>query len=191
MVGELFLRGTAIRYRRGSIKEPLFSMLGQSRTWLDIVLNLSTVGVALKMLLTPEPSARVAAAYLACLLAQHVSDWGVSIGSFGYFHVPHAAILLYRYAVNAAGALVLTQLFLMMVYVSCGLCKMGPWFSCVFAQEWTTPPWAFGLTNFFFKDARAHGDYRITRFGKALAYVAATIECGTWLSHGQRISHTA
>ena len=69
---------------------------GSSRTWFDITLNLCTLGVALLMLLTPIPSSELACAYLHCIILQHVCDWGVSIGSFGFFHLPFAAILYYR-----------------------------------------------------------------------------------------------
>ena len=50
--------------------------------------------------------------------------------------------ILAKYYTAAHGpATSLLQFELQLLYIGCGLGKMGPWFAAVFNQEWTLPPW--------------------------------------------------
>eukprot|EP01052_Picozoa_sp_SAG31_P014418 SAG31_NODE_894_length_11172_cov_25.790572_8_plen_399_part_00 len=81
----------------------------------------------------------------------------------------------YSEAQGAAGSVL--QFELQLLYIGCGLGKMGPWFAAVFNQEWTLPPWAtvIDLRSLLYK-----GDFpkdnTPSALGTALAYLAATAE---------------
>lgn len=65
----------------------------------------------------------------------------------------------------------------MILYVSCGIGKMGPWFTQVFNQEWTLPAWAaiFDL-RWLLYGSNFPRDNTPTRFASVLGYLAATAE---------------
>lgn len=78
--------------------------------------------------------------YLLATVVLAVTDWTQFVGCNGQLHGPWALYLCAKYTA-VPGANVLLHFTLMGMYVSCGVSKMGPWFTQVFNQEWTLPAW--------------------------------------------------
>ena len=80
------------------------------------------------------------------------------------------------------GYIAASQLLLILIYVGCGAGKMGPWFACVFASEWTVPPWFSGskfMSRLFYKqthDDKQPNQYQLTDFAYTMGYAAAVTE---------------
>ena len=190
LLGEPFFRLTALRFMPGTIKEPFFSFFGNRRTVLDVVLYISTIGTAVWVMITPNPTKLQVRGYLAVVGLQWATDYACWVGSDGMFHGVLAFALcsmyggltfdgtLNRTMDDYRGGVAAMQLFLGYLYFGCGMGKMGIWFSRVFVQEWTTPPWAVGnifLRNLFYKDVEGK-DYNPTKFAIIFSYVAASCE---------------
>ena len=182
LLGEPFFRLTALRFMPGTIKEPFFSFFGNRRTVLDVVLYISTIGTAVWVMITPNPTKLQVRGYLAVVGLQWATDYACWVGSDGMFHGVLAFALcsmyggltfdgtLNRTMDDYRGGVAAMQLFLGYLYFGCGMGKMGIWFSRVFVQEWTTPPWAVGnifLRNLFYKDVEGK-DYNPTKFSTVL-----------------------
>ena len=96
--------------------------------------------------------------------------------SDGYLNGPWAFYLCAKYAA-VPGANALLQIFLMVLYISCGIGKMGPWFTQVFCQEWTLPAWAAILDlRWLLYGANFPHDNTPTMFARFFGYIAATAE---------------
>lgn len=101
------------------------------------------------------------------------------------YHGPWAVFLLARYysatdTVAQLAAESVLQFALILLYIGCGIGKMGPWFAAVFNQEWTLPPWACALDlrpYLYGKDFPR--DNTPSTVGVSLAYIAA---CSEWIA---------
>ena len=71
--------------------------------------------------------------YLFATIVLALTDWTQFLGAFGFMNAPWAIYLCAKYAA-VPGANALLQFFLIMMYISCGIGKMGPWFIQVFNQ---------------------------------------------------------
>ena len=94
------------------------------------------------------------------------------------YHGPWSVFILAKYYGGAQGpSTAMLQFMLQLLYIGCGLGKMGPWFVSVFNQEWTLPPWGkfLDLRPYLYK-----GDFpkdnTPSATGVALAYAAASSE---------------
>ena len=71
--------------------------------------------------------------YLFATIVLALTDWTQFLGAHGFLNAPWAFYLCAKYAA-VPGANALLQFFLIMMYISCGIGKMGPWFTQVFNQ---------------------------------------------------------
>ena len=78
-------------------------------------------------------SRTVTGSYLFATIVLALTDWTQFLGAYGFLNAPWAFYLCAKYAA-VPGANALLQFFLMMMYISCGIGKMGPWFTQVFSQ---------------------------------------------------------
>jgi len=131
-----------VKFMPGSIKED-FVTGNRRRTRFDgvmhIIFDLSHV-----WLMISEPTSACAVLYFATTAWMYAFDHGEYIGMDGMFHGPWSVYILAEYATGgkAGAGISVLQFFLLLLYIGCGLGKMGPWFVSVFNQEWTLPPWA-------------------------------------------------
>ncbi|GAB5368832.1 hypothetical protein AAMO2058_001353600 [Amorphochlora amoebiformis] len=174
------------RFMPGSIKEPFHPIFGgKRRTIVDVVINLAFAQNTVYLLLCPSPLPKqgIYLQFFICFVI-FFFDYGGSTGSLGCMNIP----LVFAAAADAYtdGKCFLTgcQVVLFMVYVGCGIGKMGPWFVRQFSLEWTLPP-PFSPFSIFKKlffvnhDAPLGAeDYNPTPLAKAMGYVAASTEWG-------------
>ena len=174
----------------GTIKEPFFC--GRAGAWSRILpklnfrrnvfdgplLSLAYTLSRLWVACSPVPSPAAAWVYFLSTICLFVFNYSAYIGASGMYHGPFSAFIFLKYT-NTSGALALLQLTLVLLYIGCGLGKMGPWFVQVFSQEWTLPLWAklVDLKPFLYKDMPK--DNTATTLAKIAAYGAASTE---WLA---------
>ena len=174
----------------GSVKEPLFC--GRTGFWAGILpkwdvrrnlwdgplLSSAYVLSRLWVACSPVPSEAAAWAYFVTTILLIVFNFNAYLGASGSYHGPFSAYIFLRYT-NTAGSLSVLQLTLALLYIGCGLGKMGPWFVQVFIQEWTLPIWAriFDLKPLLTKDMPK--DNTATLIAKIGGYGAASME---WLA---------
>merc|ERR1719401_2311353 len=94
------------------------------------------------------------------------------------YHGPWSVFIAARYCTGQPTAAVsILQVLLMLLYVGCGLGKLGPWFVAVFSQEWTVPMWA-KLINVkrLLYNRDFPRDNSPTVVARLLGYVAASVE---------------
>ncbi|KAL1498735.1 hypothetical protein AB1Y20_014045 [Prymnesium parvum] len=136
-----------LKYTRGTIKEPYFAAwMSRRRGAVDVLMHAAFVLSRLWLLASADPSPACAAAYFGTIAWMYFFDYGEYVGAYGMYHGPWSLFILAKYSSSSgahrASATALMQFLLQLLYVGCGLGKMGPWFTCVFNQEWTLPPWA-------------------------------------------------
>ena len=142
-----------VKFVPGTIKEPASPVVeaipvfgGRRRTIIDGCLHVIFDLVRVLFIVTPSPSPEMAWAFFATQLWMYLCDYGEYTGMYGMYHGPWSVFILAKYysadpTLQTASTAVL-QVALVLLYVGCGLGKMGPWFTGVFNQEWTLPPWA-------------------------------------------------
>eukprot|EP00039_Didymoeca_costata_P023717 m.8007 g.8007 ORF g.8007 m.8007 type:complete len:570 (+) comp3817_c0_seq2:161-1870(+) len=153
------------------------SILPPVRTIVDVILSVVLVVSTVNMLYQVDPSTTHAALYCVSILAQMLLDYAHYLGSDGYYHGPLSVALLCA-SIDGQSKVVGIQIFLFLLYFNSGVGKLAPWFSRVFASEWTTPVWAIGnsaLLKMFFVDP-ANNNFQVTVFARVLAAIAAIIE---------------
>ena len=174
----------------GTVKEPLFC--GRAGFWAGILpkrdfrrnlfdgplLSSAYIASRLWVACSPVPSVAAAWAYFITTILLLVFNFSAYIGASGMYHGPFSAYIFLKYT-NTAGALSVLQLTLALLYIGCGLGKMGPWFVPVFVQEWTLPAWAsfFDLKPLLYKNVPK--DNTTTLLAKIGGYGAA---CTEWLA---------
>jgi len=177
-----------VKFVPGTIKEPASSAIaampvlgGRRRTFVDGVLHVLFDLIRLALIATPSPSPAMASAVVASQLWMYLFDYGEYVGMYGMYHGPWSVFLLARYysadpGQHTASAAVL-QVALLLLYVGCGIGKMGPWFAAVFNQEWTLPPWAItcDLRPYLYANDFPR-DNTPSTLGVVAGYVAATAE---------------
>lgn len=168
-----------IKFKIGSIKETMFpSLLGSRRSMLDILLHLFYDGSRIWLLISVEPSPLCAWCVFGSVAAIYVFDFGEYVGMYGMYHGPWSVFILAKYySTSQAPATAVMQFLLQLLYIGCGLGKMGPWFTSVFNQEWTLPPWAlkFNIASLLYKNDFPK-DNTPSLIGSILAYLAASSE---------------
>ncbi|CAK0866467.1 unnamed protein product [Prorocentrum cordatum] len=171
---------TWYRFAPGTLKEPLFDALGDRRTWADVCVSAANVLVPAAATALP-PSSPAVALWAGCVLLALVSDFSAYIGAMGCYYGPISAIFAHEGIHGEAGHTAALQVLLLVVYVSCGLSKMGPGFSYVAMLEWTQPS-AFAGRAFwqrlFVSDAAAQ-KWSPSLFAVVLARGAAVVEWAT------------
>ncbi|KAL3892666.1 MAG: hypothetical protein SGPRY_014907, partial [Prymnesium sp.] len=170
-----------LKYKVGTVKEPFFTWMPTTRSPLDVTLNLAFAFSRVWMLYEADPSPACASFYLCCTIWQLLFDYTEYVGGYGMYHGPWSVFLFAKYAMGGGRAAnALLQWLLLLLYVGCGLGKMGPWFTCVFNQEWTLPPWArvVRLGRFLYRNSFPR-DNTPSTLGTLLSYAAATSE---WLA---------
>eukprot|EP00037_Helgoeca_nana_P035554 m.425700 g.425700 ORF g.425700 m.425700 type:complete len:605 (-) comp54019_c0_seq1:162-1976(-) len=162
----------------GSIKEPVFpSMMSCRRSAIDVAMHCVFDLTHAWIIMSPAPSAECGVAFFLTTAWMFIWDYGEYAGLYGMYHGPWSLFILAKFGFASPGSIVVLQFFLIMLYVNCGLGKMGPWFVAVFNQEWTLPPWCK------FCDLRPHlygpnfpRDNTPSSLGVVLGYVAASTE---------------
>jgi len=169
----------------GSMKEPFWGLtrvLGSRRNVLDgPVLSGAFVASRLWVALSPAPSAPAATAYFLTTLFLLICNYSQYIGASGFYHGPLSVYILLKYTATP-GSLAWLQVMLVLLYVGCGIGKLGPWFIQVFSQEWTMPPWAkcLDLKRLFYKRGVPRDNTHST-FAAFFAYAAALSEAAMGL----------
>jgi len=171
----------------GTAKEPFFCGV-QNTPWsflpkMDFrrnlfdgpILSLAYVISRLWVACSPIPSPAAAWAYFTVTILLLVFNYSTYLGSSGMYHGPFSAFIFLKYT-NTPGALSVLQLILSLLYIGCGVGKMGPWFVQVFNQEWTLPAWAMliDLKPYLYKDMPK--DNTPTVLAKVAAFGAAASE---------------
>jgi len=151
------------------------------RRWYDSLHFLALVAVCVVLLRGPPSPAAVGLLAVLTFSGCALLDIGSWIGSIGMtFHWP-ILWLLQRYAAPSSLACALPglQIWLLGVYMGCGIAKIGPWWELGFGNEWVTPP-PFArrrfLLNLFIRDAPR--DFRATAFASIASHATALIEIG-------------
>lgn len=145
-----------IKFMVGSIKEPCCAVLGslpllggRRRTVVDIVGHIVFDLARVWLVVSPDPSPACAWLVFGSIVWMYLFDFGEYVGMYGMYHGPWSVFLLAKYYTTDAtaqlAATALLQVCLVLLYVGCGIGKMGPWFASVFNQEWTLPPWASAI----------------------------------------------
>jgi len=174
----------------GTVKEPFFC--GRTGVWSGILpkqdfrrnivdgplLSLAFALSRLWVACSPVPSPAAAWVYFLSTILLLVFNYSSYIGASGMYHGPLSAYLFLKYT-NTSGALSVLQLTLVLIYIGCGIGKMGPWFVQVFIQEWTMPAWSkfVNLRPFLYKDMPK--DNTATTLATIAGYGAASTE---WLA---------
>lgn len=166
-----------LKYIRGSIKEPFFpSLIGSRRTCCDMVVHVLFDASRIWMIVSPSPTALCGWCYLVTIVLVYILDFGEYVGMYGMYHGPWSFFML-AWCMGERGAYSMMQWLLLLLYIGCGLGKMGPWFASVFAQEWTLPPWAAKIKlKGLLYGKNFPKDNTVSMFGVALAHLAASSE---------------
>ena len=174
LFGEPTLRLTTYRFRRGLpkldlwnfIKSPSFwsgkpeptnppdVALVSTRGYLDILHTWYTIGVCGWLLVTPQPSLTQVWFYVFGVASSFVLDFASWNGAYGMFATVGTLWLVVHYH-KVPHYLSAFQLYLCVVYIGCGLAKLGPAWDLCFPNEWTTVPWVAGnkvMRNLFYKN---------------------------------------
>lgn len=135
-----------VKFLVGSIKEPFApAYMGCRRTIIDVILHF-VFDFSRIWLMISDPSPACAILYFLTTVWMYFFDHGEYIGMYGMYHGPWSVFILARYSglydTSPLAATTVLQYLLLLLYIGCGLGKMGPWFISVFNQEWTLPPWA-------------------------------------------------
>ena len=172
--------GCRTKWKLGSIKLSSFGYdATKRRSPIDLAISLAFSLSRLYMIASPRPTAMCAWTYFLATAALAATDFGQFTASYGFLHGPWSVYMLAKYT-GATGALALLQLQLIVMYVGCGVGKMGPWFTQVFNQEWTLPPWAAFLNlRPYLYGADFPRDITPSNLGTALGYAAA---CTEWIA---------
>ena len=132
--------GCRTKWKLGSIKLSSFGYdATKRRSPIDLAISLAFSLSRLYMIASPRPTAMCAWTYFLATAALAATDFGQFTASYGFLHGPWSVYMLAKYT-GATGALALLQLQLIVMYVGCGVGKMGPWFTQVFNQEWPRYP---------------------------------------------------
>jgi len=172
-------RQRTIFLRKGGLLGDIFPKLDFRRNLFDGPLLSSAYIISrLWVACSPVPSPAAAWAYFITTILLLIFNYSAYIGASGMYYGPFSAYIFLKYT-NTAGALSVLQLTLALLYVGCGLGKMGPWFVQVFIQEWTIPAWAsfVDLKCFLYKDMPK--DNTATLLAKGGSCSAASME---WLA---------
>ena len=128
------------------------------------------------MIASATPTALCGWCYVIAIALVYVFDFGEYVGMYGMYHGPWSVFML-AWCMGEPGAISVMQWLMLLLYIGCGLGKMGPWFASLFAQEHTLPPWATKIKLkgvFYGKDFPK--DNTVSTCGVALAYAAASSE---------------
>lgn len=169
---------TWYRFTCGTLKEPLFRFLGDRRSLTDILISVANVVVPLLLMLAPPASSAVVL-FAPCVIALLVTDLSGYIGAMGCYYGPISLIFACKVLTRDVGHIAALQILLITIYISCGISKIGPWFSRVTMLEWTQPAVFAGKLfwqRLFFENVAAH-KWSPTWFAKLLAHLTATVEC--------------
>mmetsp|Transcript_113224 Transcript_113224/g.320468 ORF Transcript_113224/g.320468 Transcript_113224/m.320468 type:complete len:574 (-) Transcript_113224:79-1800(-) len=170
---------TWYRFKIGTMKEPFFDFLGDTRNVFDVGLAYATVIVLLYLILTPDAGLSVCL-WPACVWAFFFVDFSCYVGSFGTWFGPMSLIFAASAIYGPHGFVAAMQLLLIMIWVGCGIGKVGAWFCNLFASEWNLPAFFAGsrcMNSLFYKDVDG-SDYRTTKFAVLLGHCAAVVEWG-------------
>ena len=168
--------GCRVKWKPGTIKFGNFGWSAMRRTRLDVAITILFTLSRLYLIASPTPTSICAWLYLGATVLLAWTDFGQFTAIYGMLHGPWA-VFLHAHYTGVPGAIALLQVALFTMYVNCGLGKMGPWFTQVFNQEWTLPPWAkiFDLRPLLY-GPNFPTDVTPSRVGITLAYVAACVE---------------
>jgi len=169
---------TRYRFTQGTLKEPFLACLGDTRTAVDVAISVAFVVCLVLLMITPEPG-WLLCSWPCCFFVVLVSDFSAYVGSLGCWYGPVSVIFGFAAVCGDLGQVAALQCVLILLYVGCGLGKMGPWFVGVFVAEWTQPP-VFAakraaFQRLFFKDPD-NENWSPSRLAHVLGYTAAITE---------------
>jgi hypothetical protein len=161
-------------------------ILGETRTLVDLLHTALTVAVSLQMLREPVPGPALAGTFVGLYLLFQLLELGQAIGNYNMLYNWLVAWICGRYALRELGGAVFPamQLQLTIVYIGCGLAKLGPWWEAAFGNEWTSPPPFAGrsfLLDLFYRNATGKGgacDFRPTSLSRWASRLTGLIELG-------------
>ncbi len=161
-------------------------VLGETRTPVDLLHTALTVAVSFQMLRDPVPNAMLAGAFVCLYLLLQLLELGQAVGNYNMLYNWLVAWICGRYALREIGGAVFPamQLQLTIVYIGCGLAKIGPWWELAFGNEWTSPPHLAGrpvLLDLFYRNATGKSgtyDYRPTALSKWASRATGVVELG-------------
>ena len=174
LFGEPTLRLTTYRFRRGLPKLDLYNFIKSPSFWsgkpertnpknvamvstrgyLDVLHTWYTILVCCWLLVTPEPSLYQVWLHVFGVAVSFVLDFAGWNGAYGMFSTASAIWLLAHYH-EVPHHLSAFQLYVPVVYIGCGLAKLGPAWELCFPNEWTTVPWLAGnkaMLNLFYRN---------------------------------------
>eukprot|EP00931_Biecheleriopsis_adriatica_P074836 TRINITY_DN48820_c0_g1_i1.p1 TRINITY_DN48820_c0_g1~~TRINITY_DN48820_c0_g1_i1.p1 ORF type:complete len:634 (-),score=91.04 TRINITY_DN48820_c0_g1_i1:29-1882(-) len=174
-----------IKWMLGSIKEPGWPVLGRlpligghRRTVVDMLGHLTFDLARVWLIISPEPPPACGWLVLGTAAWMYLFDFGEYVGMYGMYHGPWSVFIVAKYCTDQpTAATSVIQFLLILLYLGCGLGKLGPWFVAVFSQEWTLPMWAklINLKRLLYNKDYPR-DNSPTVVAKLLAYTAALVE---------------